>query len=367
MKQKIIEYCQRSIRNKLVVSLSVATGLFLLFPSVLSIFALRKNLLLTTNLHSLLLNQTITLVLIGLLAITASAILVSLIAYGITNPIVELTNETEEMAQGKRDLKPLPYDSSDEIGTLARSINHFIATIDKVEKEKERDAALAAIGRMSAELAHEIRNPVGSVDIFCQLVPERWQDEEFRKKFSKTVPYELSRIKTLINELLEVARPVQLQFRSVDVRQILLKAVAEYQNGKFPRFEIKTKMEEGPWNIVADDFALVRVFKNLIQNAVQATGGNGKLSIALDKVQEEGGKEEKIELTLQDNGPGMDEETLSRIFEPFFTKKLGGTGLGLAICKKIVDGHGGRILATSAMGQGTTFSIHLPLTPPPIS
>lgn len=360
---RVIDFYKSSLRNKLLIVLPLTTASFLLFPTILSIFALRKQLmdnmpLVGGNpfvLEHLLVTQTITLVLIGCLAIGALAILVGLIAYAIAHPITELTKETEKMAQGKRDLKPLPYEGPDEVGRLAKSINHFIGTIDKMEQEKSCDAALAAIGRMSAELAHEIRNPIGSIDIFCQLVPERWQEEDFREKFSKTVPYELVRIKTLVNELLEVARPINLQFRSVNASQILLKTIAEYQNGKYPGLKIKVKMDEGDWNIVADEFALVRVFKNLIQNAVQAMEESGELTISLNKV------DDSIQMAIQDTGPGMDEETLVRIFEPFFTSKKGGTGLGLAICKKIVDGHGGQIRAQSALGQGTTFFVQLPL------
>ena len=368
MIKKILYFYRSSIRNKLLIALPLSTALFLLFPSILSIFALRKQLIDNvpviggnpSALHHLLVVQTVTLVLISFLAIGALAIFVGLLAYAIAHPITELARETEKMAQGKRDLKPLPYEGPDEVGRLAQSINHFIRTIDKIEKEKEKDAALAAIGRMSAELAHEIRNPIGSIDIFCQLVPERWEDKTFHEKFAKTVPYELSRIKNLVNELLEVARPIHLQFRNVDAGEVLLKTAAEYQNGKYPGLRLKVEMEEGDWNIIADEFALVRVFKNLVQNAVQAMEANGRIEIVLKKVEDES-NDEKVVLSVNDTGPGMNEETLERIFEPFFTRKEGGTGLGLAICKKIVNGHGGSINVTSLLGKGTTFLVELPV------
>lgn len=375
MKARIVTFYHRSIRNKLLIILPLTTALFLLFPSVLSIFALRKQSLdyiqevggSFTSIQNLFLTQTVTLVLIGLLAIAALATLVSLIAYGITHPLTELAKETEKMARGQRDLKPLPFESSDEVGTLAQSINHFIATIDKMEKEKERDAALTAIGRMSAELAHEIRNPLGSIDIFCQLFSEQWNQEKFRQSFSKTVPYELDRIKTLVNGLLEVARPVHLEFKRVDVKKVLNTAVVEYQNGAYPHLKVRLEIDKGIEAIEADEFALLRVFKNLIQNAVQAMDAKGTLTLTLQKMFDENTQSEKVEFKIQDTGPGMDNETLNRVFEPFFTKKKGGTGLGLAICRKIVMGHGGKILAQSQPGLGTTFAVELPMvtdTPP---
>lgn len=369
MRARILNFYHHSIRNKLLLILPLSTALFLLFPSVLSVFALRKQLVdhiqevggSFSSVQNLLLTQTVTLVLIGLLAIAALATLVSLIAYGITHPITELAKETEKMARGQRDLKPLPYESNDEVGTLAQSINHFIGTIEKMEQEKERDAALTAIGRMSAELAHEIRNPLGSIDIFCQLFSEQWNQEKFRQSFLKTVPYELDRIKNLVNGLLEVARPVHLEFKKVDVKKVLQNALAEYQNGAYPRLAVRLKIDEGIEPIAADEFALLRVFKNLIQNAVQAMEAGGTLTLTLKKTLDENTPLEKVELKVEDTGPGMDEETLNRIFEPFFSKKKGGTGLGLAICRKIVMGHGGKILAQSQPGLGTTFALEFPI------
>ncbi len=365
------EFCRQSIRNKLVVVLPLVTGLFLLFPSILGIFSLRKQIqdylvpvgLSMDAVEKLMLQETATLVLINLLAIVALAVLVSLIAFGIVHPITELARETENMAAGKRELKPLSYEGPDEVGTLAKSINHFIATIDKMEEEKSRDAALVAIGRMSAELAHELRNPIGAIDLFVQLFPEKWNEENFRASFNKNVTYELSRVKHLLNELLEIARPVKLDFKEISLTDVLEKATQNYKNGNHAGLKLAVEAHCPDKKILADEFALLRVFQNLIQNAAQAMKNNGAITIGLKESVDETKKAKGVEMYFKDTGPGMEEEVLNRIFEPFFSNKKGGTGLGLAICRKIIQGHGGTIHAESRLGTGTTFFLKLPQNP----
>ena len=309
------------------------------------------------------LHETATLILINLMAIVALAILVSLIAFGIVRPIIELTRETENMATGKRELKPLSYESPDEVGTLAKSINHFVATIDKMEQEKSRDAALVAIGRMSAELAHELRNPIGAIDMFCQLFPERWSDENFRASFNKNVAYELGRVKNLLNELLEIARPVKLDFKEVNLADVLERAAQGCKDANHAELKLMLEPARLSGKIFADEFALLRVFQNLIQNAAQAMQHNGQIIIGTKKYGNGTESKKGVEMYFTDTGPGIEEEVLNRIFEPFFSNKKGGTGLGLAICRKIIQGHGGTIHAESQVGKGTTFFIKLPQNP----
>ncbi|MDZ4224507.1 MAG: ATP-binding protein, partial [bacterium] len=195
------------------------------------------------------------------------------------------------------------------------------------------------------------------IDMFCQLFPERWNDESFRASFDKNVTYELGRVKHLLDELLEIARPVKLDFKEVHLTGVVERAAQGFKNGNHADLKLTFESQGVSEKILADEFALLRVFQNLIQNAAQAMKNNGQITIGWKKGRN------GMELYFKDTGPGMEEEVLSRIFEPFFSNKQGGTGLGLAICRKIIQGHGGTIHAESQIGKGTTFFLKLPQNP----
>jgi two-component system sensor histidine kinase AtoS len=214
---------------------------------------------------------------------------------------------------------------------------------------------LAALGTLSAGLAHEIRNPLSAIKTFVQLLPRKLSNPAFFDKFQTTVPRELNRINDLIENLLELARPPKMKFKMTTLGDCLTQ-VADLYRDKLEEagitFEIR---EEGVLTeIWADQEHLVRAFANLIMNAQQAMVDGGTLII------EAGPLEGGVMLQFKDSGVGMDQTTKDNIFDPFFTTKDSGTGLGLSMTHKIIEEHGGDIQVDSTVGKGTTFLLTLP-------
>jgi signal transduction histidine kinase len=230
-----------------------------------------------------------------------------------------------------------------------------ITELKVLEARMRQSDRLAALGTLSAGLAHEIRNPLSAIKTFVQLLPRKLSNPVFFDKFQITVPRELNRINDLIENLLELARPPKLKFRMTTLRNCLTQVEDLYRDRLEEAgitFEIR---QEGVLpEIWADEEHLVRVFSNLIMNAQQAMVDGGALIIEAGPV--EGG----VMLQFKDSGEGMDETTKDNIFNPFFTTKDSGTGLGLAITHKIIEEHGGDIQVDSTVGKGTTFLLTLP-------
>lgn len=214
---------------------------------------------------------------------------------------------------------------------------------------------LAALGTLSAGLAHEIRNPLSAIKTFVQLLPKKISNEAFLNKFQVTVPRELNRINDLIENLLELVRPPKMKFEAIALMDCLSQ-VADLYRDKLEDAKISLDItKDVPLReIWADGEYLVRAFSNLIINARQAMPEGGNLTIKATELV--GG----VQLEFIDTGVGMDQDTRENVFNPFFTTKDSGTGLGLALTLKIIQEHGGDIDVTSILGSGTTFTLTLP-------
>jgi PAS domain S-box-containing protein len=245
--------------------------------------------------------------------------------------------------------------------------------IKQMEREIRRSESLAALGRFAASIAHEIRNPLVSIKTFTRLLPERYEDEEFRTSFSSLADQEIDRISGLVDHLLNLVRPSMVKQETVDLRS-LLDDVLQVASVEWAKSGIETVRRnwEIPCLIRGDGEKLKQVFINLIQNAVQAMETGGSLTVALRRLEgipSPGSGEAMLHVSpigsvvvdVQDTGTGIPPELLDTIFEPFFTTRDKGTGLGLSICHKIVADHGGKIFVSSALGEGTTFTVCLPL------
>jgi two-component system sensor histidine kinase AtoS len=214
---------------------------------------------------------------------------------------------------------------------------------------------LAALGTLSAGLAHEIRNPLSAIKTFVQLLPKKLSSAGFLDKFHVTVLRELNRINDLIESLLELARPPKMKYATIQPTE-LLRQVTDLYRDELEQANISLNVQEkGPLpEIRVDSEHLVRAFSNLVKNAKQAMPAGGSLTITAET------EDKGLCLHFTDTGIGMDHLTLENIFNPFFTTKDKGTGLGLAITHKIVQEHGGTILVSSTPGTGSTFTLTLP-------
>ena len=227
----------------------------------------------------------------------------------------------------------------------------------KALEEKLRQAdRLAALGTLSAGLAHEIKNPLSAIKTFVQLLPKKVENPSFMEKFNITVPREIDRINQLVEDLLELTRKRVRPLVDVDVNRLILQTIdlhGEEMERRHIVFESHLSKVLPP--VRGDSETLYRAFFNLVINAIQAmpNGGSFYISSELDHVSS------GVKIILRDTGIGMDEETSKNLFNPFFTTKDKGVGLGMALAQKIIEDHRGTIEVMSEKGIGTTFVLRL--------
>jgi signal transduction histidine kinase len=251
------------------------------------------------------------------------------------------------LAQGK------PSDESSFMLVLAD-----LSTIYQLQGLLLRKERLAALGVMAAGLAHEIRNPMVSIKAFSQLLPAKYDDPVYRRKFEQVVLPQLNRIEDLITALLHAGRAPKPSRMLVDaneiVKDIILLSEPELKN-KQCVFDIESR---GPLTIYADRSQMTQVFLNLTRNAVQAMKANGHLRVTLRDL-----NPDWAEIEFKDTGIGMTKLEMDHLFDPFFSTKNDGTGLGLSISYRIIEEHGGKIVLDSMPSFGTTFVVRLPRKP----
>ncbi|MBI2091084.1 MAG: GAF domain-containing protein, partial [Deltaproteobacteria bacterium] len=219
---------------------------------------------------------------------------------------------------------------------------------------------LASLGQLTAGLAHEIRNPLVAIRTFTQLLPERYQDPEFRSSFQALAMKEVDRICGLVNDLLSFARPSAPNVSAENVNEIVesIARILETE-AKEKGVQIYRRLAPSLPKIFVDKEQIKQVCMNVILNAIQAIDGRGVVQISTHMFAKSGG-EQFVQIGIRDSGLGIAEKDLENIFNPFFTTKKEGSGLGLSISHQIVQEHGGYITVESKAGEGTTFFINLP-------
>jgi two-component system sensor histidine kinase AtoS len=242
------------------------------------------------------------------------------------------------------------------IGALV--IFQDITQIKALEEKLRQADRLAALGTLSAGLAHEIKNPLSAIKTFVQLLPQKIGNPSFMEKFNITVPREIDRINHLVEDLLELTRKRVRPLADLKV-DALIHQVIDLHGEEFKKRQIALQdhLNQTIQHIHGDAETLYRAFSNLIINAIQAMPNGGTLSISskLDS------SSSSVEIIFKDTGIGMDELTAKNIFNPFFTTKDKGVGLGLALTRKIIEDHRGTIEVVSEKGTGTTFTVLLPV------
>ena len=236
-----------------------------------------------------------------------------------------------------------------------------LTRVKDLEREKQTAERLAAFGTLASGVAHEIKNPLVAIRTFAELLPERFADIDFREDFSKVVVREIDRIDNLVARLRGIATAPRPHLGSVDVRQPLSDTL-KLLRGQIEqtRTTVRTAFEDPHPVVSIDDAQLKQLSLNLLQNAIEAMGNDGTLSILVTRRYTGGG--DWIAIEISDTGPGISESVQDRIFEPFFTTKPTGSGLGLAICRSIVDSHRGSIRAQNDPDRGATIIVELPAT-----
>jgi signal transduction histidine kinase len=220
---------------------------------------------------------------------------------------------------------------------------------------------LASLGTLTAGLAHEIRNPLVAIKTLTQLLPERLEDEEFRSQFLKIASGEVDRISSLVNELLDFARPSDPKWELEDINTILdgmILLVSTATKKKLITI-IRNYASNLPLAQI-DREQIKQVILNILLNAIDATSENGTITVQTRSFIKPGG-EPYVQIEFTDTGSGIPDEHLEDIFNPFFTTKATGSGLGLSISNQIVQDHKGYIDVESQLEKGSSFFINLPV------
>jgi signal transduction histidine kinase len=227
----------------------------------------------------------------------------------------------------------------------------------------ERDEKLAALGKMAAGMAHEIRNPLTAVNVRLHSLTRTLLPGSSEHEDALVIANELQRLDRLLRQFLQFARPANPQMVTVSA-DYLLRKIQTIFSPHLTKRGIRLELESIPegW-ICVDPDQIEQVLVNLVKNAAESVGEGGRIVLRSRSslVRWAGRTKPAVILEVGDNGPGLAPEVQPRIFDPFFTTKEGGTGLGLSIAARIVEQHGGTILCHSAAEDGTTFSIVLPL------
>ena len=215
---------------------------------------------------------------------------------------------------------------------------------------------------LAASMSHEIRNPLVAIKTFAQLLPERFEDADFRKEFNQIVVQEIDRLDRIITQINNFAHPPDLVLKSIDVRTPIKKGleIARARFGVNGKLEIETSMPKDLPRVLGDEGALAEAFAHLVANAAEASADRTKPRITLSaKPVREGQKSSAVIVSIRDNGHGIAPDIKEKIFSPFCTTKPRGMGLGLPIVKRTVFDHHGRVEVDSN-SKGTLVNIVLP-------
>jgi signal transduction histidine kinase len=328
-----------------------------------------------------------------IIGIVSTVVVGVFFAKSMEKPIMDLIAGTDAVRQGNLNIR-IDVDAIDEIGTLASAFNLMTKELRESQDRLILSEKLASLGTMAAGMAHEIKNPLVSLRTFTQLLQQKWDDEEYRKKFVQIVPHEIERINKIAESLLKFGKPMKPELTKVDVNALLEDVLLLFESeAKKNNVRITTKFAELPL-IVGDQGQLSQALVNIVLNAIQAMKKGGELTVKTDvgevihlgkmlgtkgKFRRDGnvgemtfGEEESGEQTetlkptgvvfieISDTGEGIPTENLKSLFDPFFTTKMTGTGMGLPITLRIIEEHKGSIKVRSQIDVGTTFLITLP-------
>ncbi len=247
---------------------------------------------------------------------------------------------------------------------LAERLAETNRRLEQAQAEARRSERLAALGQLSAGLAHEIRNPLGVIKGSAEMLTQKLQaSDELARELAGYISTEVNRLSALVTEFLDFARPLHAQPQPADLIA-LLDRVLQIVAARFTDTSIRVERHypSGLPLVPLDESLCEQAFLNLVQNAYEAMqerDNGGTLRVGVERVIRNG--RDGVELRIADTGPGVPEELREEIFNPFVTTKKTGVGLGLSIVSKIIDGHQGSIHVENAAGGGAVFTLFFPL------
>jgi signal transduction histidine kinase len=297
-------------------------------------------------------------------------------------PLITRSRVIGVIATDAVDASGVPRETRDTLGIFSSHIAIAIENArlyhklqDQMEELKRSHALLSRaekfsfLGNLAARLAHEIKNPLTAIGTFIQLLPLKYDDEEFRNEFYQIALEETHRVNNLITELLDLVKKKESHFELNDLHSIIDKMVLLMSpQTKAKEIEVVRRFDPEIGPVWLDPEKIKQVILNLLSNAVEFTPRGGQIEIVTLNGSTETDTE-RISIVIRDNGAGIAEAMLENIFDPYFTTKHrsdmhSGTGLGLFIAHQNVQDHGGTIEVDSRVREGTTFTVTLPAKPP---
>ncbi len=300
-----------------------------------------------------------------------------LLSRQISRPITEMADASIRLSKGQLD-KFISYSGHDEIGTLSKSFNTMAEKLSLlIDSLKQKEASLqkayddlvqtqeqlvqsekmAAIGELVASVVHEMRNPLSSVRLNFQIIGRSLDKDHALREHYEIGLGQIVQLEKMFSSLLDYSKPISLEkvpFRVETVVDEALCQLRPYAGG----VELAlTGLDGSLPPVLGDPEKMRQVTVNIIKNAIEAAGPDGRIEIGAREIDSDGKK--AVILDVRDSGQGISQQDLKRIFQPFFTTKQKGTGLGLSIVKKIVEAHRFSISVSSPEGAGTLFSLHM--------
>src|SRR5579871_3886709 len=271
------------------------------------------------------------------------------------NPILELKRATHDVAaEGRLDTR-VDIRRRDEFGDLGESFNMMADRLVELQENLKRQERQAMFGRMAAGLVHDLSHPIQNIGNSTRLLLRDDVDPESRDMFRRTIDRELGTLKRFMDDLRNIVKPKPIERFAMDMNTSVSEVVESIRTeAERHALEIRTHYADGPLTIEGDRFALGRVYRNLITNAIQATPAGGVITVTTAR---DGAR---VEVRVADTGSGIPPERLGAIFDEFVTTKRRGLGLGLAISKRIVEQLDGTIDVQSEVGRGTAFTLRFP-------
>ncbi|HTJ43126.1 MAG TPA: ATP-binding protein, partial [Kofleriaceae bacterium] len=313
------------------------------------------------GLDSVLLRVTLVSGVLAAAALTFTLMLGVLVARRMTRDLERLALGAQAAARGDLEHR-VPVSSTDEVGEVASAFNLMMEDLRNAKDRLVIAERIAAWQEIARRLAHEIKNPLTPIQMSMDTLRKTWKKkhpsfDEILEESTSTVLDEARRLARIVSEFSDFARMPKPELRSTDLNDAVSGALSLYQ-GAAP---VERRFASHLPPLEADKDQLSQVLLNLLENARDAIGSrdNGRIVVST-KLGDAG---DRVELVVEDNGPGVPAELKDRVFTPYFTTKQGsgGTGLGLAIVHRIVSDHGGRITVTDAPGGGARFAVELPL------
>jgi signal transduction histidine kinase len=298
-----------------------------------------------------------------LLALFVTVAAVIVLSYNLIRPVRRLVTATERIAGGNLE-QEIPVQSGDELGTLTRSFNRMVHKLRETQNELVRSEKLSSLGRLSAGVAHEIRNPLNAMKGAIVLLQRRRPEDPLIAEYTPLILEEIERLNSFVSDFLYLAKESVPRLLPTNLNALIQNTLALFEEQLAARGihiirHLEAVLPEAP----VDLHQMEQVLINLLLNARDAMPDGGSLEITTRYRPGEspGPGTDRVVITIKDSGTGIPAEHQKNIFDPFFSLKKGGTGLGLPITLGIVENHGGKLTLQSAEGKGTVVTLELPV------